>query len=321
MEEANYLIECVPNISEGRNVSKIYKIIDQIKTEKVKIADVDIGRDANRTVITIIGRVDSVIAAVEKLYQAASEIIDMSTHHGEHPRLGAVDICPFIPFQIKNRESLISKINELAERVSNVQGIPVFLYALSATNKRNLSLPAIRKGQYEELVSDNSKMTQKADFGKDRINRKFGGTVMGVRDFMVAYNINLDTANLEEAKAIAKEMRSIRNIEGKYNSRDIKPLQILGWYIKEYGCCQISTNIHNPRDLSIFDVYSFTSEAAKRFGCKTTSSELIGMIPDFALELAVQGLREKNVKNSIDQYLGLDFKGDFDLAKKALSSS
>ena len=320
MNQDNYLVECVPNISEGRNSSRIEAIIDHIKTADTRILNVDSGYDANRTVFTLIGDIESVILAVKKLYHICAAVIDMKGHKGEHPRLGAVDVCPLIPFNLENLIDLKSRVEELGKELSKEIQIPVFMYAQSSQGEAIKTLPEIRKGQYEALVNDPKKLIHEPDFGRKYLNKKFGGTVLGVRDFMIAYNVNLSTQNLSITKQIAAAMRRIRTTAGYYAERDIKPLQIMGWHMKKYNCCQISTNIHNPRTLSIVDVYHFTQEISEAFGVQVTSSELIGMMPYFAVELAQQSLREKGIKQSIVSKLGLDFNGTFSLTERTIPS-
>ena len=319
MKSINYLVECVPNISEGRDLDTINRIVNYIKTPGMELLNVDIGYDANRTVLTLVGSVEEIIIAVKKLYQIAAECIDMSGHYGEHPRLGAVDVCPFIPFKLKDKTHLTNRVKLLAKEISDTYKTPVFLYADSSLKEANKRLPVIRKGGYENIICDTSLMRSKADFGPHYINRPMGGTVMGVRDFMIAYNVNLDTTDLNIAKSIAKEMRRIREIEGRFNSKCIKPLQILGWYMEEYKCCQISTNIHNPRVLSLTDVYAFTQKVAESFSVKVNSSEIIGMIPFLAKKMAEQDVSDQEAGSSLINFLGLDFNGEFDWSEKILT--
>ncbi|MEE9374606.1 MAG: hypothetical protein V3V00_16235 [Saprospiraceae bacterium] len=317
MKKDNYLIECVPNISEGRDPQKIKAIIGDMQTMGVKIINTDMGYDTHRTVMTIIGPVNNMCNAIKYLYLNTAKEINMINHQGKHPRLGAVDICPFIPFHIEYTAHLISKINYLAQEISDLLSIPVFLYANSSTGNKTKTLPLIRKGGYEALVSNSKKMTFPIDYGKAFINKKFGGTVMGVRDFMIAYNVNISTKDLGLAKLMAKKMRLYREKVGCFNDKNIKPLQILGWYINSYGCCQISTNIHNPRELSITDVFDFVNTFCQYYGINATSSELIGMMPQFSVDLAEKALKEKEL-TSLVKYLGLDFNGSFDWTKKIL---
>jgi len=320
MNEVNYLIECIPNISEGRDESKINEIIAHISTPKVQILNVDIGYDANRTVITMIGGVVDVFATIRSLYHKTATIIDMAIHDGKHPRLGAVDICPFVPLDPNNVEDLKARVEVLSRELSLELSIPVFLYALSSIGIIK-TLPHLRAGEYEALINSPEQMVYNADFGGSHLNQSFGGTVFGVRDFMIAYNININTNDLSVAKKIAKKMRNLRQKKGLYQDKDIRPLQIMGWYMETYGCCQISTNIHNPRTLSIADVYFFVAEISNHFEVETSSSELIGMIPGFAVNMANKSLVQKNIKKPLVQALGLDFNGPFQLTERIIPFS
>jgi len=312
----DYLVECVPNISEGRDPKKVQSIVEAILAHGVHVLHTDSGYDAHRTVLTIVGPISKMINAIKTLYHHSADSIDMSIHHGEHPRIGAVDVCPFIPFDEKKVSDLKARVNELAHEISEELKVPIFLYKKSSLGDTIKSLPAIRRGEYEQLISDPSKMKYKADYGSAYISPSFGGAVMGVRDFMIAYNINLNTPDLPSTKELARRMRTIRKEQGQYKGKNIEPLQILGWYMDEYNCCQISTNIHNPRELSMVDVYHFTTEMAQQMSVEVVSSELIGMVPEFALDMCKVG----NIRSDDDviSALGLDFKGAFDWEQKVL---
>ena len=311
----DYLIECVPNISEGRNIKKVDEIVKNVSRYDVQVLNVDSGFDANRTVITMVGKVSEMEKAIKALYSVTAEVIDMRHHHGTHPRMGAVDVCPFIPFNPAHREDLKKIVNGLANAISEKIAIPIFLYADSSQGGVNKTLPSIRKGGYEKLVQNPKEMNFEPDHGENLANPSFGASVMGVRDFMIAFNVNLSTSDITVAKNIARQMRQIRKEDGKFEKKNIQPLQILGWYMEKYNCCQISTNIHNPRELSMNDVFDFVDKSSRPFNVKATAAELIGMIPEFALKNCLSSELDEE---KFTEQLRFNFKGPWSWEDKIL---
>jgi glutamate formiminotransferase len=303
-KENDILIECVPNFSEGRDLSILNAIASEIKSVKnVVLLHQDIGYDANRTVFTFVGTPDAVVNAAFLAIQKAYELIDMKHHKGEHPRMGACDVCPLIPLQnISIAETVLwSKI--LGKRVGDI-GIPVYLYEDSATNINRKNLAYLRKGEYESIPQKIKLEEWKPDFGTTSLNEKFGMMALGARKLLIAYNINLKTTNLEIGKKIAHDFRIARaeNINPK-----IKYSKAIAWFIKAYNCVQISTNINDFSQTSIFDVFDFVNELSKKYNIETNGSELIGLIPKQAL--LSKNRQDYSEDDNIDyaiQYLGLN---------------
>ena len=313
-----FLVECVPNICAGKDPTQIKELVEKQKAfGNATMLNADIGESANRSVLTYVGTVTEIFETVTELYRNCSEFVNMQKYSSIHPYIGAVDVCPFICFDAKFEKVLVDKVSNFAQNVSGLFQIPVFLYAKSSKNPTYKKLPDIRKGGYQRLMNARNEMEYSPDFGTEYFNTAFGGTTIGVREFMIAYNINLRTNNLGEAQTIAKKMRTIREKIGTFNNKNIKPLQILAWRIEEYNCCQISTNIHNPREISIVDVYNFCREVAAQHNIDVESSELIGMIPSFAWEIAKSRIRAKN-RYELIEYLGLSFSDPFDPEKRII---
>ena len=296
------IIECVPNFSEGKDQIKINKIIDSIKSIKeVIILDVDPGKDTNRTVLTMVGDPDSILEAAYMGIKTASEIIDMTTHSGTHPRIGATDVCPFIPIQDVTIEECIELTNKLAKRVSDELNIPVYLYEKSAKLKERIKLPNIRTGEYEGLSEKLLDPKWKPDYGPNELINKAGATIIGCRDFLIAYNINLNTKDHRIATDIAFELREagrskripnprsknlldgeiVRNDEGKAVKIPglFKDVKAIGWYVDSYKRAQISINFNNYKESSIHHVYEKACELAIERDVRVTGSELVGLVP------------------------------------------
>ncbi|MDA9356814.1 glutamate formimidoyltransferase [Flavobacteriaceae bacterium] len=294
------LIECVPNISEGRNKITIDKIVDVIETvEGVKLLNVDPGKATNRTVITFVGEPNQVIEAAFLLIQKAQELINMSLHQGEHPRMGAVDVCPLIPISNISMEETIEYAHKLSERVGNELGIPVYCYENSAKEQKRINLSNCRSGEYEGLAKKIITKEWKPDYGPNEFNNsvvKSGVTAISARDFLIAYNVNLNSTSSRRANAIAFDLREAGRIkrEGDKISGKIlkdkngdalrqpgifKNLKGIGWFIEEYGIAQISYNLTNINVTSLHDVFEKTCERATARGLRVTGSELIGLVP------------------------------------------
>jgi len=294
------LIECVPNISEGRDLEKINAIANVVtKVEGVKLLDIDPGKATNRTVITFVGEPEPVIEAAFLLIQKASELIDMRTHTGEHPRFGATDVCPLVPISNITLEETAQYAHRLGKRVGEELGIPGYFYEKAATEDKRVNLANCRAGQYEGLPKKLSDPTWKPDFGPDGFNEKVsrtGATAISARDFLIAYNVNLNSTSTRRANAIAFDIREAGRIKREGNpitgkkvlDENGEPVRIpgklkavkgIGWYIEEYGIAQISYNLTNISITPVHLAFDETCKAATARGLRVTGSELVGLIP------------------------------------------
>jgi len=294
------LIECVPNISEGHDLDKIHAIANIVETvEGVKLLDIDPGAATNRTVITFVGEPGQVIEAAFKLIKKASELIDMSKHSGEHPRFGATDVCPLVPISGITLEETAKYAHKLGKRVGEELDIPVYLYEKAAQESKRVNLANCRSGEYEGLPKKLSDPNWKPDFGPTEFNKKVattGATAISARDFLVAYNVNLNTTSTRRANAIAFDIREAGRVKregnpitGKKVLDDLgEPVRIpgklkavkgIGWFIEEYGIAQISYNLTNISITSMHEAFDETCKAADERGLRVTGSELIGLIP------------------------------------------
>ena len=291
------LIECVPNFSEGRNMAVIKQITDQIETvEGVKLLDVDPGAATNRTVVTFVGTPYEVVEAAFRAVKKASEVIDMRNHKGEHPRFGATDVCPLVPISGITMEETVVYARKLAERIGNELGIPVYCYENAAFSPERKNLANCRAGEYEGLPEKLVKPEWKPDFGPASFNAKSGATAVGARDFLVAYNINLNTTSTRRANAVAfdirekgRPMREGNPITGKivkdekgndvYIPGSLKECKAIGWFIEEYGVAQISINLTNISVTPVHIAFEETCKKANERGLRVTGSEIVGLIP------------------------------------------
>ena len=279
------LIECVPNFSEGNDIVIIKQITDEIeKIEGVRLLNVDPGKATNRTVVTFVGEPAHVIEAAYQAIKKAGELIDMSKHKGEHPRMGATDVCPLIPIANISMEETAVFAQQLAKRVGDVLQIPVYLYEAAQSNPARNNLSVIRAGEYEGFFKKIKLPEWKPDFGPQEFDAKRGGTVIGARDFLVAYNINLNTTSTRRANAIAFDIREAgRNIEvngQKINQPgSLKFVKAIGWYIDEYGVAQISINLTNINKTPVHIAFDECCAKATARGIRVTGSELVGLIP------------------------------------------
>ena len=341
----NQIIECVPNFSEGRNQNVINEISNSIsKIKGVYLLNVDPGNATNRTVMTFVGDPDSVIEAAYNAIKVASEKIDMIKHKGEHPRFGATDVCPLIPVSNITFDELIPYAEKLAKRVSDNLDIPVYLYEYAAKEEKRKNLANVRSGEYEGLEEKISKKGWKPDFGKN-FNKKSGATAIGVRDFLIAYNINLNTKSTRLANAIAFDVREKGRIKRKghpvigeivYDKNgnpenipgSLKHVKAIGWYIDEFGIAQISMNLTNITETPIHTVFDEVSKKAEKRGTRVTGSELVGLIPlKSILDVGKYFLKKQNrslgipesdiIKIAIES-LGLNQVKDFDPEKNIL---
>ena len=298
------LIECVPNISEGRNQDKIKAIASVVETVPgVKLLDIDPGAATNRTVITFVGEPEPVIEAAFLLIKKASELIDMRTHKGEHPRFGATDVCPLVPVANITMEEVIPYALKLAERVGNALNIPVYCYENAAREPKRKNLANCRQGEYEGLAKKLIDPAWKPDFGPAAFTdhvMKTGATAISARDFLVAYNVNLNTTSTRRANAIAFDIREAGRVKTENNKPDGKPVldengepiripgrlkavKGIGWYIEEYGIAQISYNLTNIAITPVHIAFDETVKSATERGLRVTGSELVGLIPKQAM--------------------------------------
>jgi len=291
------ILECVPNFSEGRDMGVIKQITDVIESvEGVKLLDVDPGKDTNRTVVTFVGTPEAVSEAAFRSVKKASEIIDMSKHHGAHPRMGATDVCPFVPVAGITMEETIIIAHRVAERIGNELGIPVYCYENAATRPERRNLANCRSGEYEGLRKKLVDHDWKPDFGPSEFNERSGATAVGARDFLVAFNVNLNTTSTRRANAIAYDVREKGRpkregdpVTGKILKDEngekimipgsLKSVKAIGWFIKEYGIAQISMNLTNISVTPVHIAFDEVCRKADARGVRVTGSELVGLIP------------------------------------------
>lgn len=295
------LIECVPNFSEGNDMGLIKQITNEIEAiEGVRLLDVDPGKATNRTVVTFVGTPDEVVEAAFRAIKKASELIDMTKHHGEHPRFGATDVCPFVPISNISMEETVEYARKLAKRVGEELQIPVYCYEFAAYEEKRRNLANCRAGEYEGLKEKLANPEWKPDFGTARFNARAGATAIGARNFLVAYNVNLNTTSTRRANAIAFDIREAGRVlregdpvTGKIiNDANGEPVRIpgslkktkaIGWFIKEYGIAQISINLTDITVTSIHQAFDEVVEKARERGIRVTGSELVGLVPLQAL--------------------------------------
>jgi len=337
------LIECVPNISEGRNKEIINQIINPIKSNNaLHLLDVDSGADTNRTVITFIGSPLNVIEGAFELIKSASNLIDMSKHKGEHPRMGATDVCPLIPIKNVSLKECIKYSKILAKKVANELKIPVYLYEHSALFETRKNLANIRQGEYEGMFDKIKEKKWCPDFGKPEHNKKSGVTAIGVRDFLIAYNINLNTFDKKIATDIALDIREAGRAKRDANNKIIrdkkgnilkkpgklKYCKAVGWYIDEYKQAQVSINLTNYKKTSIHKTFEEVRRQARKRGIRVTGSEIVGLLPKDALiktgkyylkkQGKTTGIPESDILDIAIQSLGLSDIENFNVYEKII---
>ncbi|HTB25590.1 MAG TPA: glutamate formimidoyltransferase [Puia sp.] len=291
------IIECVPNFSEGIDLQIIQSITNEIESvDGVRLLNVDPGKATNRTVVTFVGSPSAVVEAAFLAISKAGELIDMRRHRGEHPRMGATDVCPLIPVSGITMEETVSWARKLAERVGNELSIPVYLYEAAQSDKARSNLSVIRAGEYEGFAEKIKKREWKPDFGPSVFDEKRGATVIGARDFLVAYNINLNTTSVRRANSVAFDVREAGRIKREGDPangkivRDengepimipgsLKSVKAIGWFIKEYGVAQISMNLINLSVTPMHIAFDEVCRKAETRGLRVTGSELVGLIP------------------------------------------
>ncbi|EIV99138.1 LOW QUALITY PROTEIN: glutamate formiminotransferase [Thermoanaerobacter siderophilus SR4] len=287
------IIECVPNFSEGRDQEKIAQLVKEVvSTEGVKLLDYSSDKDHNRTVITFCGDAKGVKEAAFKLIKKASEIIDMRYHKGEHPRIGATDVVPFIPVKNATMEECIQIAREVGEKVGRELNIPVYLYEEAATTPERKNLENIRRGEYEGFFEKIKQPEWKPDFGPQEMNTKSGATVIGARNFLIAYNVNLATDNIDIANKIAKAIR--------FSSGGYRYVKAMGVELKERGIVQVSMNLTDFNKTPIYRVFETIKAEASRYGVNVIGSEIIGLVPAKALfDVADYYLRIENFSENM----------------------
>ena len=291
------IIECVPNFSEGRDSAIIKQITDTIEAvDDISLLDVDPGKDTNRTVVTFVGPPGQVVEAAFYAVKKASELIDMSKHKGAHPRMGATDVCPLVPVSGITMEETVEYARRLAERIGNELNIPVYCYENAAYTDERRNLANCRAGEYEGLKDKLAQTEWKPDHGPASFNARAGATAVGARDFLVAYNINLNTTSTRRANAVAFDVRERGRakreghpLTGKIVKDDkgnpvmipgsLKEVKAIGWYIEEYGVAQISMNLTNISVTPVHIAFDEVCKSAESRGLRVTGSELVGLIP------------------------------------------
>ncbi len=343
------LIECVPNISEGRDENIIKQVTDVVETvEGVRLIDVDPGKATNRTVITFVGTPDEVCEAAFRVVKKASELIDMSKHSGAHPRFGATDVCPLVPVANITMEETVEFARNLGKRIGEELDIPVYNYEFAAFTEERRNLANCRSGEYEGLREKLADPHWKPDWGPAEFNddvAKTGVTAVSARNFLVAYNVNLNTTSTRRANAIAFDVRErgrvkregnplngkiVKDENGKpvYTPGMLKKVKAIGWFIEEYGVAQISMNLTDITITSVHEAFEAVKKSAEARGIRVTGSELVGVIPlnsmldagKFYLKMQKRslGITDREIIKVAVKSLGLDELGPFDPDKKII---
>lgn len=314
------IVECVPNFSEGNNLQVINEITQEIeKVEGVKLLNVDPGKATNRTVVTFVGEVEYVIEAAFQAIKKASTLIDMSQHQGEHPRMGATDVCPLIPISGITMEETAKYAQQLAQRVGEELSIPAYLYESAQPDKERSNLSVIRSGEYEGFFDKIKEDKWKPDFGPQEMNAQSGATCIGARDFLIAYNVNLNTKSTRIANRVAFDVREQGRVKREGNpyvgpvvkDENGEPIRIpgklkhvkgIGWYIEEYGIAQISINLTNFRETPLHLVFEETRKSAEARGVRVTGSELVGLVPlEPMLQAGKYFLEQQGLSSGVDE--------------------
>ncbi|HET7227657.1 MAG TPA: glutamate formimidoyltransferase [Chthoniobacterales bacterium] len=291
------LIECVPNFSEGRDPEIIRQITDAIASaDGVSLLDVDPGETTNRTVVTFVGTPKATVEAAFRGIKKAAELIDMRKHKGAHPRMGATDVCPFIPIGDSDWKEAITCAKELGKRVGEELKIPVYLYEKAAKDESRANLAVIREGEYEAFFDKIKKAEWHPDFGPNEFNAKAGATAIGAREFLIAYNVNLNTKSVRRANSVAFDVREqgrVKTLDGTPSGNPmvdakgnpirvpgmLKHVKAIGWYVEEYGIAQVSMNLTNIEKTPLHAAFDACHESATKRGLRVTGSEIVGMVP------------------------------------------
>jgi glutamate formiminotransferase/formiminotetrahydrofolate cyclodeaminase len=297
MSASNPIIECVPNFSEGRDLDLIRQITDQVETvDGARLLDVDPGAATNRTVVTIAGPPSAVVEAVFRAVARATELIDMTKHKGEHPRFGATDVCPLVPVSGISMEETIPYAHALAKRLGDELGLTIYCYEHAALTPERRNLATVRAGEYEGLGQKLQDPAWKPDFGPAKFNPTSGATAVGARNFLIAYNVNLNTTSARRANAVAFDVREkgrVKTVDGEPGSAPVldaqgekvwtpgtlKGVKAIGWYIEEYGIAQISMNLTDIETTPMHVAFDEASAKATARGLRVTGSEIVGLVP------------------------------------------
>lgn len=340
------ILECVPNFSEGRDRRVIEAIADAIRAvDGVKLLDVDPGASTNRTVYTFAGSPEDVLEAAFQAAKVGSEMIDMSRHHGEHPRFGALDVCPLVPIAGITMEDAAGLAHKLGERLGAALGLTVYYYGAAAMRPERIDLSDVRSGEYEGLVDKLTRPEWAPDAGPSQFNPRSGATAVGARDILIAYNVNLNTTSVRRANSVAFDVRErgrikrkgdpitgeiIRDGEGNpvYEPGILKSVKAIGWFIEEYGFAQVSMNLTDTKQTPIHSAFDATCEKAAERGIRVTGSELIGLIPLEAMREAGRfflrkqrrscGVSDRELIKVAVKSMGLDELGPFDPKQKII---
>ena len=340
------LIECVPNFSEGRDEKIIRQITGAIESvDGITLLNVDPGKATNRTVVTFVGEPEQVIEAAFRGAKMASQLIDMSKHKGEHPRFGAIDVCPLVPIANISMDETVAYAHRLAQRMGEELGISVYCYEFAAFREERQSLAHCRAGEYEGLREKLQSGEGKPDFGPEKLNERSGASAVGARNFLIAYNVNLNTTSVRRANSIAFDVREAGRIlrEGDpvtgriVNDAEGQPLRIpgslqkvraIGWFIKEYGIAQISMNLTDITVTSMHQAFAEVDDRSRDRGIRVTGSELIGMIPLQAMldagkyflrkQQRSTGIPDQEIIKIAIKSLGLDELSSFDPQKRII---
>ncbi len=339
------LVECVPNVSEGRD----QKVLDQLATvvravAGVKLLDVDPGADTNRTVFTFVGSPEGVGEAAFQFIKTASELIDMHQHQGAHARQGATDVCPFVPVSEVTMQECVDIAKAVGKRVGDELGIPVYLYEEAATKPERRNLANVRKGGYESLAERLSKPEWQPDFGPAKFHAKAGATAIGARQFLIAYNINLNSKDVKKARQLAFTIREQGKAKRDANRRIVRDQQgnivyvpglfkhckATGWYIEEYGQAQVTMNLTNYHVSPLHEVFEAVRTEADKMGVLVTGSELVGLVPKevmleagryyFNKQKQSAGVPERELVNMAVRSLGLNDLTPFDPQQKIIEN-
>ncbi len=340
------LLECVPNFSEGRDLGIIKQITDSIESvESVRLLNVDSGKATNRTVITFVGPPDGVVEAAFQSIKTAAALINMEIHQGEHPRFGAADVCPLVPITGMTMDEAVECARQLGQRVGQELGIPVYLYEFAATKSKWKNLAVIRSGEYESLEKKLRKKEWHPDFGPAKFNAGAGATAISARNFLVAYNINLNTTSARRANAVAFDVREQGRVKrtgdpltGEVTQDDkgepvripgsLKSVKAIGWFIEEYGIAQISMNLTDIIVTPIHVAFDEVVEKAHARGLGVTGSEVVGLIPKQAIldagyhyltkQKRSLGVPESELIKIAVKSMGLDELGPFDPGERII---
>jgi glutamate formiminotransferase/formiminotetrahydrofolate cyclodeaminase len=331
------MLECVPNFSEGRDLVKIEAIAAEIKKVKdVKLLHIDTSYDANRTVMTFAGPPEAIVEAAFQAVKKSAELIDMRNHHGVHPRFGATDVLPLVPVSCITMEETIVYARKLGERIGNELSIHVYCYEYAAFIEKRRNLANCRAGEYENLPQKLTDPEWKPDFGPVEFNAKSGAVAVGARNFLIAYNVNLATDDVNIAKTIAADIReSGKWVEDPESSTPrkihvpgtFKGLKAIGWYLPEIGRVQVSTNITDIRRAPVHEVYEAIRHKALQYGTWVTGSEIIGLVPlevflaagkFFFLEVDAAILTDDTILQKLIHNLGLCELSEFNYHKRIL---